>query len=118
MFVAACASNTDTVEGLKAKCICNPQWHRSISTWLGICIRFDRSECKEVFSKVLGVHGQNELNKNVQLLLEFAEDNKLALLTTVFLTSKSGTFSTFQSANRSRRRAPMDYIRTKQVDRR
>ena len=48
----------------------------------------------------------------------FAEDNKLALLSTFFCTRKSGVSFTFQSANRSKGQARLDYILTKQVDRR
>ena len=46
------------------------------------------------------------------------EDNKLALLNTLFCTPKSGVSYTFQSANRSKGQAHLDYILTKQADRR
>ena len=42
----------------------------------------------------------------------------LALLNTFFCTPKSGVAYTFQSANRSKRQARLDYILTKQADRR
>ena len=58
------------------------------------------------------------LNENGKLLLDFAEDNKLALLNTFFCTSNSGVSYTFQSVNRSKRQARLDYILTKQADRR
>ena len=48
----------------------------------------------------------------------FAEDNKLALLKTLFRISKSGISFAFQSANRSKGQARLDYILTKQWDRR
>ena len=41
-------------------------------------------------SKVLGACGRDKLNENGKLLLGFAEDNKLALLNTLFCTPKSG----------------------------
>ena len=47
----------------------------------------------------------------------FAEENKLALLNTLFCTPKSGVSYTFQSANRSKGQACLDYILTKQADR-
>ena len=72
----------------------------------------------EVDSKVLGAYGQDKLNKNGKLLLGFAEDNKLALLNTFFCTPKSGVSYTFQSANRSKGQARLDYILTKQADHR
>ena len=71
----------------------------------------------EAGSKVLGAYGRDVLNENGKLLLGFAEDNKLALLNTLFCTLKSGVSYTFQSANRSTGRARFDYILTKQVDR-
>ena len=72
----------------------------------------------EADSKVLGAYGRNKLNKNRKLLLGFAEDNKLALLNTLFYTPKSGMSYTFQSANSSKGQARLDYILTKQADRR
>ena len=73
----------------------------------------------ETDSKVLGAYdGQDKLNENGKLLLGFAEDNKLALLNTFICTPKSGVSYTFQSANRSKGQARLDYIRTKQADRR
>ena len=53
---------------------------------------------------------------NGKLLLRFAEDNKLALLNTFFCTPKSGVSYTFQSAGKGQAR--LDYILTKQADRR
>ena len=67
---------------------------------------------------MLGAYGRNMLNENGKLLLGFAEDNKLALLNTFFYTPKSGGPYTFQSANCSRGQARLDYILTKQADRR
>ena len=67
---------------------------------------------------MLGAYGRDKLNENGKLLLGFAKDNKLALLNTLFCTPKSGVFYTFQSANRSREQAPLDYNLTKQADRR
>ena len=64
----------------------------------------------EADSKVLGAYGRDKLNENGKLLLGFAEDNKLALLNTLFCTTESGVFYTFQSANRSKGQARLDYI--------
>ena len=72
----------------------------------------------ETDSKVLGAYGRDKLNENDKLLLDFAEDNKLAFLNTFFCTPKSGVSYTFQSANRSKGQARLDYILTKQADRR
>ena len=65
---------------------------------------------------MLGAYGRDKLNENGKLLLGFAEDNKLALLNTFFCTPKSGVSYTFQSANRSKGQARLDYILTKQAD--
>ena len=72
----------------------------------------------EADSKALGAYGRDMLNENGKLLLGFAEDNKLALLDTFFSTPKSGVSYTFQSDNRSKGQARLDYILTKQSDRR
>ena len=72
----------------------------------------------EAYNKVLGAYGRDKLNENGKPLLGFAEDNKLALLNTFFCTPKSGVSYTFQSANRSKGQARLDYIPTKQADRR
>ena len=72
----------------------------------------------ETDSKVLGAYGRDKLNENGELLLGFAEDNKLALLDTLFCTPKSGVSYTFHSSNRSKERARFDYILAKQADRR
>ena len=72
----------------------------------------------ETDSKVLGAYGQDKLNENGKLLLGFAEDNKLALLNTLFCTTKYGVSYTFQSANRSKGQARLDCILAKQADRR
>ena len=72
----------------------------------------------EAESKVLGAYGRDKLNENVKLLLGFAEDNKLALLNTFFCTPKSGVSYTFQSVNRSKGQARLNYILTKQASRR
>ena len=73
---------------------------------------------EEADIKVLGAYGRDKLNENGKLLMGFAEDNKLALVNTLFCTPKSGVSYTFQSANRSKGQAYLDYILTKQVNRR
>ena len=72
----------------------------------------------ELDSKVLGAYGRDKLNENGKLLLGFAKDNKLALLNTFFCTPQNGVSYTFQSANRSKGQARLDYILAKQADRR
>ena len=72
----------------------------------------------EADSKVLGANGRDKLNGNVKLLLDSAEDNKLALLNTFICIPKSGVSYTFHSANRSKGQARLDYILTMQADRR
>ena len=72
----------------------------------------------EADSKLFGEYGRDILNVNDKLLVGFGEDNKLALLSTLFSTPKSGVSYTFQSANRSKGQARLDYILTKQADRR
>ena len=71
----------------------------------------------EADSKVLGAYRRDKLNENGKLLLDFAENSKLALLNTFFYTLKSGASYTFQSANRSKGQARLDFILTKQADR-
>ena len=68
-------------------------------------------------SNVLGSYGRDELNENGKLLLGFAEDNKLAVLKTLFCTLKRGMSCTFQSANRSIGQERLNFILTKQADR-
>ena len=67
---------------------------------------------------VLGEYGRDVLSENGKLLLDFAEDNKLALLNTLFCSPISGVSYTFQSANRNKGQARFDYILTKQANRR
>ena len=68
--------------------------------------------------KILGADDRDVLKKKHNLLLDFAEDDELTLLDMLFCTLKSGVSYTFQSANRSNGQARLDYILTKQVDRR
>ena len=72
----------------------------------------------ETDSKVLGAYGRDKLNENGKLLLGFAEDNKLTLLRTFFCTPKNSVSYTFQSANCGKGQAHLDYVLTKQTDRR
>ena len=67
---------------------------------------------------MLSAYSRDMLNENGKLLLGFTEDNKLAPLNTFFCTSKSGMSYTFQRTNRSKGQARLDYILTKQSDRR
>ena len=72
----------------------------------------------KVDRKAVGAYGRDKLNENGKLLLGFAEDNKLALLSTCFCTPKSGVSYTFQSTNRSKGQVRLVYTLTKQTDRR
>ena len=56
---------------------------------------------EETDSKVLGSYNRHKVKETGKLLLGFAEDNKLALLSTLVCTTKKGVSYTFQSANRS-----------------
>ena len=126
-FVVAYAPTEEAPEGQKAKymaaldCIV-----ASVLAWEYVFVLTDANARTgkrgegggETDSKVLSVCGRNKLNENDKLLLGFAEDNKLALLNTFFCTPKSGVSYTFQSANRSKGQARLDYILTKQADRR
>ena len=71
----------------------------------------------ETGSRMLGAYGRDKLDENDKILLGFAEDNKLALLNNFFCTLESGVSYVFQSANRSKGQAHLDYILTKQADR-
>ena len=69
-------------------------------------------------SKVLGAYGRDELNENGERLLIQAIDNKLVLLNTYYATPARGISYTFQSPNRGKAQYRLDYILTRQVDRR
>ena len=69
-------------------------------------------------SKVLGAYGRDELNDNGERLLIHATDNKLALLNTYYAAPARGISYTFQSPNREKAQYRLDYILTRQVDRR
>ena len=70
--------------------------------------------------KMLGAYGRDVSNENGKLLLGFAGGNKLALRTEhfYFCTLKGGAAYRFQGANRRKGQARLEYILTKQVDRR
>ena len=69
-------------------------------------------------SKVLGTYGRDELNDNGERLLIHATGNKLALPNTYYATPACGISNTFQSPNRGKTPYRLDYILTRQVDRR
>ena len=126
-LVVAYAPTEEAPEGQKAKYMATlnctvasvpaPEYVLTITdanTWTG-----KRGEGgEEADSKMLGAYGRGVLNESGKVLLTFAEDNKLTLLNTLFSTPKSGVFYTFQGANRSKGRSRLDYILTKQADRR
>ena len=68
--------------------------------------------------KVLGAYGRDELNDNGERLMTHAIDNKLALHNTYCATPARGISYTFQSLNRENAQYRLDYILTRQVDRR
>ena len=68
--------------------------------------------------KVLDAYGRDELNEKGERLLIHATDNKLALLNTYYATPARGIAYTFQSPNRGKTQYRLDYILTRQVDRR
>ena len=67
---------------------------------------------------VLGAYGRDELNDNGARLLIHASDNNVALLNTYYATSARGISYTFQSPNREKAQYRLDFILTRQVDRR
>ena len=69
-------------------------------------------------SKVFGAYGRDELNDNGERLLTHATDKKLALLNTYYATPARGISYTFQSPNQGKAQYRLDYILTRQVDRR
>ena len=104
-----------------------PPLNRSISARSVIRLRFNRREHQDREnrgwrrrSRQQGVdaYGRDVLNENGKLLLGFAKDKRLALLNNFFCTPKSGVAYTFRSANRSKEETRLDYILTKQEDRR
>ena len=68
-------------------------------------------------NKMLGAYRRDELNDNGERLLH-AADNKIALLDTFFATPNRGVWYTFQSANSGNGQCRLDFILTRQVDRR
>ena len=64
----------------------------------------------------MGEHGRNELNDNGRLLLNFATDNRLAILNTFFDTRKDGMWHTFNGASGTDRKC-IDSILTRQSHR-
>ena len=121
-FVVACAPTKKTPEGQKANYMAARNCTVASVPAREYVFVFTDANARtgkrgvgggEADSKVLGAYGRDKLNENGKLLLSFAEDNKLALLNTFFCTPKSGVSYTFQSANRSKGQARLDYILTK-----
>ena len=121
------APTEEAPEGKEAKYMAAPNCTvASVPTWEYVFVLTDgnartgkRGEGEgEADSKVLGAHGRDKPNENGKLLLGFAEDNKLALLNSFFCTPKSDVSYTFQSADRSKGQARLEYILTKEADRR
>ena len=59
-------------------------------------------------SNVMGAYDRDVPNDNGKLLLDFVEDNKLALLNILFCILKSGVSYTFKSTSRSKGQAFLD----------
>ena len=127
MFVVAYALTEEAPEGQKAKHMaalnCTvasvpAEDYAFVSTDANVRTGKRGEGGGEPDSKVLGAYGRDKLNENGKLLLGFAEDNKLAFLSTLFCTSKSGVSYTSLSANRRNGQPRFDYILTKQADRR
>ena len=126
-FVVAYAPTEDAAEGDKAKYIAAlNSTVDSVPAQEYVFLLTDASARTEergegggeADSKVLGAYGQDVPNKNDKLLLGYAEDNKPALMNTFFCTLKCGVSYTFQSTNRGKRQARLEYILTKQANRR
>ena len=118
-FVVAYAPTVEVPAGQKATYMAAPNCTvASVPAREYVFVLTDANGGEEADNKVFGAYGRDKLNENDKLLLGFAEDNKLALLNTFFCTPKSSVFYKFQSANRSKGRAHLDYILTKQADRR
>ena len=124
-FVVACAPTEEAPEGQNTKCIAALNCTvASVPAREYVFVLADANARTgkrgegggEADSKVLGAYGRDKINENGKLLLGFAEDNKLALLNTFFCTPKIGVSYTFQSANRSKGQAHLDYVLTKQAD--
>ena len=64
-------------------------------------------------NKIIGAYGQDTLNDNGKLLLCFANNHDLAIVNTLFSTSKGGISHTFNGRGKKR----FDYISTRQRDR-
>ena len=62
--------------------------------------------------------GCDNLNDNGERMPKNAADNKLALLNTYYATPARGISYTFQSPNRGKAQDRLDYILTRQLDRR
>ena len=125
-FVAVYAPSEEAPEGQKAKYI--PSFNCTVAPVPAReCVILTDANARtgkrgegggEVDRKVLGAYGRDKPNESGKLLLGFAEDNKLALLSTCFCTPKSGVSYTFQSANRSKGQVRLVYTLPKQTDRR
>ena len=71
-----------------------------------------------VNDKVLGAYGRHPLNNNGRRLLAFSAENQLILVITFFSAPKRGISYTFHSPNASNYRYRLNYIHTRQTDRR
>ena len=123
-FVVACASTEEAPEGTKGKYMAAlHSTVASVSAREYVFILTDANTRSgrrgegggEADNKMLDAYGRDVLNENGKLLLGFAENNELALLNTCFCIPKSGVSYTFQSANRSKRQARLEYLPAKQA---
>ena len=74
--------------------------------------RREKGQVGSKVSKILGAYGRNTLNDNEELLLSFANNHDLALVSTFFSKLKGGVTHTFNG----REKKPIDYILTRQCD--
>ena len=102
----------------------NPQQHRSMSTCSAIRLRSsrrkrqDREERGGRKAARYWAHTANSCSAITANYFWESPKATMLLIWALFGTRKSGVFYTFQSANRSKGRAYVDQILTKQADRR
>ena len=75
--------------------------------------RREKGEVGSKDSKIFGAYGRDTLNYNGELLLSFANNHDLALVSTFFSTPKGGVSHTFNGRGKNR----INYILTRQRDR-
>ena len=90
--------------------------HEQLFVLMNAKARTGRREKGQVGSKnstILGAYGRDILNDNGELLLSFANKHGIALVNTLFCTSKGGVSHTINGRGKNR----IDYILTRQQNR-